>query len=177
MRRVRAGTWVWLDQPTYNFTHDALRYALAAALREAGIYTLTEVAGMMDSNTRPGDVVGWTSTQTLVIDVTVTHLLTPTNINDAERAPGCATAADEQRKLDKYAAECRAKNYDLVPFAVDDFGHIGDAGQKFLEQLASRTAISRGSDFILGKVRVYQSAARIGCGFGVSVSHGRCAAG
>ena len=101
----------------------------------------------MEGNTRPGDCVGWTSTQTLVLDVTVTHLLTPSNVNDGERAPGRAISADEKLKRDKYEAECRARVYDFVPFAVDDFGHLGDSAQSFLEQLAARAAVSRLGDF------------------------------
>ena len=31
--------------PSYHFTHACLRDALASALRDAGIYTQTEVAG------------------------------------------------------------------------------------------------------------------------------------
>ena len=73
--------------------------------------------------------------------------MTPLNVNDAKRAPGRATSADEKIKRNKYEVECRAKNYDLVPFAVDNFGHIGDSGQSFLEQLAARTAVLRTSDF------------------------------
>ena len=61
--------------PSYHFTHACLLDALASVLRDAGIYCQREVPGMLDGNTRPGDVVGWTSTQTLVLDVTVTHLL------------------------------------------------------------------------------------------------------
>ena len=102
---------------------------------------------MMAGNTRPGDVVGWTSTQTLVLDVTVTHLLVPSNVNSAERAPGQPTSADEKEKRDKYEVECRARNYDFIPFAVDDFGHLGDSAQNFLEQLAARTAASHTGDF------------------------------
>ena len=36
---------------------------------------------------------------------------------------------------------------DLIPFAVDEFGKIGDSGQCFLEQLAARTAASHTADF------------------------------
>ena len=108
-QRGRAGADKRL--PSYHFTHACLRDALASALRDAGIYTQTEVVGMMEGNTRPGDVVGWTATQTLVLDVTVTHLLTPSNVNDAARAPGLAISADEKIKRDKYEVECRAKNY------------------------------------------------------------------
>ena len=105
---------------------------------------------MMEGNTRPGDVVGWTSTQTLVLDVTVTHLLTPSNVNGAARAPGGCESADEKIKRDKYELECIAKNYQFIPFAVNEFGNIGDSGQCFLEQLAARTATSHTCDFRQG---------------------------
>ena len=60
------------------------------------------------------------STQTLVLDIAITHLLMPSNVNSAERAPGQPTSADEKTKRDKYEAECRSRNYDFVPFAVDN---------------------------------------------------------
>ena len=50
-------------------------------------------------------------------------------------------------ELFKYEVECRARNYDFIPFAVDDSGHLGDSAQNFLEQLAARTAASRTGDF------------------------------
>ena len=68
-------------------------------------------------------------------------------MNDAARAPGRATTADEKIKLAKYETECRARNYDFIPFAVDDFGKIGESGQRFLEQLAARAAATRTGDF------------------------------
>ena len=83
------------------------------------------------------------STQTLVLDIAITHLLMPSNVNSAERAPGQPTSADEKEKRDEYEVECRTRNYDFIPFAVDDFGHLGDSAQIFLEQLAARTAASR----------------------------------
>ena len=39
------------------------------------------------------------------------------------------------------------RNYNFIPFAVDDFGHLGDSAQNFLEQLAARTTASRTGDF------------------------------
>ena len=43
--------------------------------------------------------------------------------------------------------ECRQRNYDFIPFAVDEFGHMGDSAQTFLQQLAAQTAASRTDDF------------------------------
>ena len=114
--------------PSYHSTHACLRDALASALRDAGMVVQTGMAGMMEGQTRPGDVAGWrTSMQTLMLDVTITQLLTPANVNDAARAPGRATSADEKIKRDKYEVECRARNNAFVPFAVDDCGHMGDS--------------------------------------------------
>ena len=60
----------------------------------------------------------------------------------------CRTSpADEKEKRDKYEIECQSRNYDFVPFAIDEFGHMGDAAQRFLEQLAARAATSRTGDF------------------------------
>ena len=68
-------------------------------------------------------------------------------MNDGARAPGRATSADETIKRDKDELECRARNYDFVPFAVEDWGHMRDSAQNFLEQLAARTAATRRAEF------------------------------
>ena len=164
--------------PSYHFTHACLRDALASALRDAGIYTQTEVAGMMEGNTRPGDCVGWTSTQTLVLDVTVTHLLTPSNVNDGERAPGRAISADEKLKRDKYEAECRARVYDFVPFAVDDFGHLGDSAQSFLEQPLFLQHVGQPCRAwaIFERAAMRRAGGHTGCAPGGRGSRGRCTA-
>ena len=39
----------------------------------------------------------------------------------------------------------------LRSFAVDNFGHIGDSGQQFLEQLAACTATTHTGDFHEGR--------------------------
>ena len=38
-----------------------------------------------------------------------------------------------------------------MPFAVNNFGHLSDLAQSFLEQLAARTAVSRTGDFRDGR--------------------------
>ena len=66
-------------------------------------------------------------------------------------AGGYGTAAAEQRKRDQYGARCQAEGLQFVPFAVDEFGHIGDAGQALLQQLAAAKAASGRGDFREGR--------------------------
>ena len=46
----------------------------------------------------------------------------------------------EQEKRAKYAAAQFRSITRFVPFALDDFGHIGDAGWALLDQLAAHAA-------------------------------------
>ena len=52
---------------------------------------------------------------------------------------------EEKAKRRKYKdIEFKDASTLFVPFAVDDFGHIGDAGWAFLEQLAAHGAAKNG---------------------------------
>ena len=46
----------------------------------------------------------------------------------------------------------------FVPFATDDFGHIGDAGQALLEQLAERAVAGGRTDYVDGRTAAQQRA-------------------
>ena len=60
----------------------------------------------------------------------------------------------EKEKRRKYAeTQFRHSSTRFVPFAVDDFGHIGDAGWALLEQLATYGAAkNRCKDFTKGRM-------------------------
>ena len=60
---------------------------------------------------------------------------------------------EEEAKRKKYAAiQFKDAGTRFMPFAVDDFGHIGDAGWALLEQLAAYGAAkNRGKDFTKGR--------------------------
>ena len=49
----------------------------------------------------------------------------------------------EQAKRDKYAGARWTGITRFVPFVVDEFGHIGDAGWALLDQLAAHKAAQR----------------------------------
>ncbi len=109
---------------------------------------------MPGSAERPGDVVGMRFADVLrilAVDVTVVHIQSPNYVRLASRAPGHGTAAAEQRKRDQCGARCQAEGLQFVPFAVDEFGHIGDAGQALLQQLAAAKAASGRGDFREGR--------------------------
>ena len=102
---------------------------------------------------RPGDVVGMLfgdAMQMLAVDVTVLHIQTPSSVNAAADTPGKGLAKKEQSKRSKYEARSLQQQIQFVPFAVDDFGHIGDAGQALLRQLALRSAVRGCDDFTEG---------------------------
>ena len=54
-------------------------------------------------------------------------------------------------KRNRYASRLGEENIRFVPFAVDDFGHLGDAAAAFLDQLASHAAAKHTSDYRHGK--------------------------
>jgi len=99
---------------------------------------------------RPGDITAFLSTHIVAIDVTVVHLQTASSCSTAARYPGRPVETEELRKRTLYGDRMRA-GARLVPFAVDDYGHIGDAGLALLEQLAAHAAETRGSDFRHGR--------------------------
>ena len=49
----------------------------------------------------------------------------------------------ERAKRNKYAGAQYTSTTRFVPFAVDEFGHIGDAGWALLDQLAAHKAAKR----------------------------------
>ena len=57
--------------------------------------------------------------------------------------------AEEKSKRDQYEGRLNA-GYRFTPFAVDDFGHIGDAGWALLEQMAAHAAETRTHDYRRG---------------------------
>ena len=90
------------------------------------------------------------STHIVAIDVTVVHLQTTSSCATAARYPGRPVETEELRKRSLYGNRMRT-GVRFVPFAVDDYGHTGDAGIALLEQLAAHAAETMGSDFRHGR--------------------------
>ena len=135
----------------------ALRAAVVAIFKESGVFAHigVETEGLLGegSGERPGDVVGLLfsdTTQTLAVDVTVLHIHASSYVRSASQHPGKDLAAQEGNKRALYADNCKAHGIQFAPFAVDEFGHIGDAGQALLQQLALRSAVRRSTDFTEG---------------------------
>ena len=97
---------------------------------------------------RPGDVtlICHMSSHVVAIDFTVVHLQTASSCSTAARYPGRPVESEEGRKRSQYGDRLRA-GVRFVPFAVDYFGHIGDAGMTLLHQLAAHAAETRTADF------------------------------
>ena len=93
------------------------------------------------------------STHTVAIDVTIAYIQTATCFMTQAKSPGTPVMKEEARKRSKYAEiEFKDASTRFVPFAVDDFGHIGDAGWALLEQLAAHGAAKNaGTDFTKGR--------------------------
>ena len=69
------------------------------------------------------------------------------------QAPRTASGGGGEQETSKRTLYCGrlAADYRFVPFAVDDFGHIGDAGWTFLESLAAHAAETRTHDYRRGR--------------------------
>ena len=82
---------------------------------------------------RPGDVTLYLSTHTVAVDVTIVYSQTPTHYKKQATKPGWPVMKEEEAKRKKYAAiQFKDACTRFMPFAVDDFGHIGDAGWALL---------------------------------------------
>ena len=144
--------------PTYHDTHTDLRHGFRLCVEEGGIAVEEETRDLIaDSQERPGDVTLHChfSEYSVAVDVTVVHVLTATECARQARAPGKPVAAEEKHKRDNYDGRL-VRDYRFMPFAVDDFGHIGDAGWAVLEQLAAHAAENLSHDYRRG----YDTAAR-----------------
>ena len=83
----------------------------------------------------------------LIIDVTVVRGLTATAMQRGSHQPGDLLARAEQGKRERYAALMDTLPGDrFVPFAVDDYGAVGDHAQMLLEELSYRAQARRAID-------------------------------
>ena len=142
--------------PVFNTNHTMLRSALrACAVEVLGDDFVEEElsGGVAGSQMRPGDVTLYVSTHTVAVDVTIVYMQTPSNCHTQAENPGTPVMREEAAKRRKYAeVEFTDACTKFVPFAVDDFGHIGDSGWALLEQLAAHGAAkTRGKDFTKGR--------------------------
>ena len=131
---------------TYHTGHTALRTAVRLCAEDAlgKDCVREEVPGLIrGSQERPGDVVLYPPGLSVAVDTTITHIQTATNMKLQADNPGKPVLDDERGKYNKYANAEFTSTTRFVPFAVDDFGHIGDSGWALLEQLAAYAAARR----------------------------------
>ena len=142
--------------PVFDTNHSCLR----GVVRDCGVEALgadfveEETRGTVEgSRRRPADVMLHLHTHTVAIDTTIVYVQTPTNCAIQAARPGAPVMEAEKEKRRKYAGtQFKDKSTRFVPFAVDDFGHIGDAGWALLEQLATYGAArNRCKDFTKGR--------------------------
>ena len=141
--------------PTYHTPHRVAVSALREICEEADIVATEEQWGhIAGTRERPGDVTAYVQayigTHAVAVDVVITHLLTATERTTAARHPGQPVLAAEGVKRTRYEGRLTPGTR-FVPFAMDDFGHLGDAAMAFLDQLAAHAAARRTSDFRHGK--------------------------
>jgi hypothetical protein len=133
------------------FTHDMIKHVLRQIAEEAGFHAEEEVSGLIEGSREvPGDVVIHLGTHRVAVDVVVAHLQTVSNCETAAQHPGQAVMAAESVKRRRYLSKLEP-GLMFVPFALDEFGHIGDAGWALLDQLAAHAAQRRTSDFRHGR--------------------------
>jgi hypothetical protein len=100
---------------------------------------------------RPADISLHLATHIVAIDVTVAHVVTASYVYDEARQPGASLDAEEKDKTSNYGWRLRGQDTRFVPFAVDEFGHIGRAGWALLDQMAAHAAATRRHDYRSGR--------------------------
>jgi hypothetical protein len=89
----------------------------------------------------PRDILG---TEATAVDITVIHPLQAATRAAAATAPGAGAEYAEARKKAKHGIPCRGAGLTFVPLAIEVFGHIGEKGNKFLEDVAGAIASCMG---------------------------------
>jgi hypothetical protein len=92
-------------------------------------------------DTERGDLLLIRGDQRLLIDVTIVRPTAPTHMRNLRlkvttRGLTCAAAA-ERAKHAKYDALCKERGWQMVPFAIESHGAIGDSARQLLQKLAS----------------------------------------
>ena len=131
---------------TYHTGHTALRDAVRKCGEEALGKDSVEVErpGMIaGSQQRPGDMVLHLNGNKVAVDVTIPRIQTASNYITQANNPGKPVMDAELDKRNKYAGANYRSTTRFVPFVVDEFGHIGDAGWALLDQLAAYKAAQR----------------------------------
>jgi hypothetical protein len=78
------------------------------------------------------------------VDITVIHPLQAATRAAAATAPGAGAEYAEAQKEAKHGIPCRGASLTFVPLAIEVFGHIGEKGNKFLEDVAGAIASHMG---------------------------------
>ena len=137
--------------------HRSLAAVVAFILRQAGYSPAVEGRVSDESRARPGDVRvhDYDVSGRLLIDVTVVRGLTATALQRSSHQPGDLLARAEQGKRERYPALMDTLPGDrFVPFAVDDYGAVGDHAQMLLEELSYRAQARRAIDIgVHGRAR------------------------
>ena len=137
--------------------HRSLAAVVAFILRQAGYSPAVEGRVSDESRARPGDVRvhDYDVSGRLLIDVTVVRGLTATALQRSSHQPGDLLARAEQGKQEGYGALMDTLPGDrFVPFAVDDYGAVGDHAQMLLEELSYRAQARRAIDIgVHGRAR------------------------
>jgi len=138
--------------PTYTSSSDAVCQAVRQCAEEVlgSANVLTELKGQVQdgSNKRPGDVTLYFHTHTLAIDITITHVQCSTYADTQAHRPGQPVEEAAVAKRKKYKDKLKG-GIRFMPFAIDDFGHIGDAGWAVLGQLAAHAAANTACGLVL----------------------------
>ena len=141
----------------YYDTHQAVLWALASSLREAGfVVALHGLSGLLPPGAGQGSLLPDLNVRRLregvagvLGDVTVVHPLTghgvPTVAAAAQRRSAAADAA-ERRKVVKYGDRPVAAGYAFCPLALETYGAMGPAFFAFLKEAAGRAVSLRAPD-------------------------------
>jgi hypothetical protein len=125
--------------------HNKLRDALIGSFLHWGMITEKEPLIQQGSLQR-GDIEICQPQGSVVLDVSVTSVLSATAKGKQIRTPSAATTIRESEKTSKYRTSCIQQNKEFRPLVFQNLGGIGNKGLDFFQELKSRPPCLRVSN-------------------------------
>ncbi len=96
---------------------------------------ILEPRGLSEEDDRRPDIDVQLGDQRYLVDVTVRNPTCPSNLDKASKKSLAVAAAAEQQKANKYRDIADLQDATFVPFVLESYGGLGDAANKFLNDL------------------------------------------
>ena len=127
--------------PRHSHVNDLIKRALASA----GTPSVLEPPGLSRTDGKRPDgltLFPWSGGKSAVWDFTCRDTLAASHVAGTSREIGKAAMEAEASKLALYKE--LVSQYDVIPVALETFGSWGPSGQKFIQDIGSRIALSTG---------------------------------